>query len=147
MKLSTKVRYATRIMIRLADAKGQASLRKTDIARLEQISPDYVGQILMTLKNAGLVISRRGAQGGFAISRDPAGITVADVLEAVEGPLALVPAARKKEAAEQASVRVTMDLWRRASQALRDALAGACLKDLAREVAALEHATSITFEI
>jgi len=147
MKLSTKARYATRIMLRLASAGAQRSQRNMDIARLERISPDYVAQILMTLKHAGLVTSQRGAQGGFTISRDPAAITVTDVLEAVEGPLCLVPPTKKKEVAEQASVRVTRTLWTRGSEALRDLFADISLKDLAQEVDALDRATPIVFEI
>jgi Rrf2 family transcriptional regulator, cysteine metabolism repressor len=134
-------------MLRLASAGAQRSQRNMDIARLEQISPDYVAQILMTLKHAGLVTSQRGAQGGFTISRDPAAITVTDVLEAVEGPLCLVPPTKKKEVAEQASVRVTRTLWTRGSEALRDLFTGISLKDLAQEVDALERATPIVFEI
>jgi len=90
MKLSTKGRYATRIMVYLAMQNSDSPCRKQDIAEAESISADYVEQILIRLKAAGLVTSHRGAHGGFSLTRPPSEVTVEAVLQATEGPLLLV---------------------------------------------------------
>ena len=97
MKLSTKGRYATRIMLYLAIYSGQNPVRKHEIAAQEKISPDYVEQILMMLRGAGLVKSHRGAKGGFSLSRAAEAITMADILAATEGPLQIAPCSNTED--------------------------------------------------
>ena len=91
LTLSTKGRYATRIMIRLAQAPPGEPLCVQEITASEEIVAAYVEQILLSLKAAGLVRSHRGAKGGFSLARRPEAITVGQVLAATEGPVCLVP--------------------------------------------------------
>ncbi|NCC52296.1 MAG: Rrf2 family transcriptional regulator [Spartobacteria bacterium] len=86
MVLSTKGRYAARIMVYLAGRENARLASKFEISEAEGISPDYVEQIMLRLKAAGLVESHRGRAGGFSLARDPAKISLADVLNALEGP-------------------------------------------------------------
>jgi Rrf2 family cysteine metabolism transcriptional repressor len=78
-------------MVALALNYGRGSALLKDIARQEGISEKYLGQIIIPLKSSGLIVSHRGAHGGYALSRSPEGITVKDVVEAIEGAIAPVP--------------------------------------------------------
>ena len=147
MQLSTKVRYATRIVIRLARESNDEPLPTQAIARLEDISADYVAQILMVLKKAGVVSSTRGSQGGFVMARDPESLTVKDVIEAVEGPICLVPCSTRKAVCSRSSSCVTRTLWDQAGATLRTFFAGVTVQQLAAQSADIERAVSGTFEI
>lgn len=91
MAISTKGRYAARIMVFLTQRRSAGPVTKKDIAAGEGISADYVEQIMIRLKAAGLVASIRGRKGGFVLGRDPERVSLYDVLESVEGPLSLSP--------------------------------------------------------
>ena len=91
MTISTRGRYATRMVVLLAAQAPGASLTKTEIAEAEGISAGYVQQLMMALRLAGLVDSHRGREGGFSLSRTAGEITVADVLRAVEGDVMPAP--------------------------------------------------------
>ena len=90
MKISTKGRYGLRLMVELALVYRQRLLPLKEVAKNQDISDKYLEQIIAPLGKSGLVVSVRGAQGGYALSRDPSEITVRDVLRAVEGGMALV---------------------------------------------------------
>lgn len=91
MTISTRGRYATRMVILLAAQEGGASMTKTQIADAEGISAGYVQQLMMALRLSGIVDSHRGREGGFSLSRSPDDITIADVLRAVEGEVMPAP--------------------------------------------------------
>ncbi len=143
MKLSTKGRYATRIMVCLAMKDSTIPRRKQEIAESEGISADYVEQILIRLKAGGLVVSHRGARGGFTLARDPRKITVTDVLQASEGPLSLVPCSQ--ENCERETACVTHAIWRNAEVALSAVFDGNTIADLAEK--ALGMRKSISYAI
>jgi Rrf2 family transcriptional regulator, cysteine metabolism repressor len=135
-------------MVRLAiEGRGAQTLRKQDIARREDISSDYVAQLLVTLKNAGLVRSQRGAQGGFALACDPGTITVARIVEAVEGPIRIVPCVANPRECGRATECVTRGLWVRANQAIRDMFSEVRLKDLADQATDVSRNGAASFEI
>jgi len=91
LQLSTRGRYGLRLMVALAMHYGNGSSLLKDVARQEDISEKYLGQIIIPLKSAGLVVSHRGAHGGYSLARPPEDITVKDVVEAIEGTIAPVP--------------------------------------------------------
>jgi Rrf2 family protein len=130
LSLSTKGRYATRIMIYLALHQDGPPARKQEIADAEGISTDYVEQILLQLKTAGLVKSHRGVKGGFSLSSDPDRVTVADVLAVTEGSTELAPC--RKENCARASDCVTRPVWEKASEAIKQTFSGVTIGDLAR---------------
>ncbi len=143
MKLSTKGRYATRIMVCLAMHDPNIPRRKQEIAESEGISADYVEQILIRLKAGGLVLSHRGARGGFTLAKEPKMITVADVLRASEGPLSLVSCSQDK--CERETACVTQEVWRSAEKALSEVFEGVTILDLADK--ALGMRKSISYAI
>jgi len=132
-------------MVFLAAADGTRPARKQEIAEGEGISADYVEQILVKLKVAGLVESRRGANGGFLLARDPASITVADVLLATEGPVDLVPCLGSD--CERISECVTRGVWARASEALEQIFGNTTMAQLAREAREFRTSQAPTYDI
>jgi len=145
MKLSTKGRYATRIMVYLAMQQQGVPCRKQEIAEAEGISADYVEQILIRLKAAGLVSSHRGARGGFSLTRPPADVTVEEVLQATEGPVTLV--ACTEEGCERETICVTRNIWRAAEVALSEVFSGTVIAELAKEAYEMQESKSITYDI
>ena len=90
MKVSTRGDYASRALLSLAlhgDAAGPTSVR--DIAERTALPQPYLEQILLTLKGAGLVRSKRGVGGGYVLARPPEQITLSDIVSAVDGPITL----------------------------------------------------------
>lgn len=90
MKISKKGEYALKALVELAVNydKGEAITLINDIAEREDIPPKYLEQILLTLRNAGILVSKRGVGGGYTLSRPPADISLGEVIRVVEGPLA-----------------------------------------------------------
>jgi len=88
VKISLKVEYACRVLAQLARTYGNARLAHIDeLAEAEAIPPNYLVQILNELRNGGLINSRRGKQGGYALARDPHEVTLYDVIAIVEPDL------------------------------------------------------------
>lgn len=88
MKLSHKLKYACRVLAQLARFYGQEKLAHIDeLAEAEQIPANYLVQILNELRNAGLVSSKRGKQGGYALTRSPEQICLAEIVATVDSEL------------------------------------------------------------
>jgi Rrf2 family protein len=88
VKLSVKVDYACRVLAQLArthDGDGLAHIE--ELARAEAVPANYLVQILGELRNGGLIVSRRGKQGGYALARPPEAITLLDIVRVIEGEL------------------------------------------------------------
>ncbi len=145
LKLSTKGRYAVRIMTYLAARDEEGPARKQDIAESEGISPDYVEQILIRLRAGGLVQSHRGARGGFTVACDPNRTSVLDVLEATEGPLQIAPCVQ--EGCDHVTRCAVQCVWNEAAESLRQVFSGALLSDLADKVVALRAGSPLTYSI
>ena len=96
MRLSAKADYALRASLELATA-GEGHVKAEALARAQGIPLRFLEQILLDLKHAGLVASQRGAEGGYWLARPPEEIRLADVIRAVEGPLANVRGVRPEE--------------------------------------------------
>lgn len=88
MNLSRKGEYALRAMIVLARSHDGRSLRAQEIAEEERIPKKFLEQILLELKNAGLLESKRGAGGGYRLIKPPEEVTLARIVRIIEGPLA-----------------------------------------------------------
>ena len=88
MKLSHKLEYACRVLAQLGRSYGQEKLAHIDaLAEAEAIPANYLVQILNELRTAGLITSKRGKQGGYALAHEPTKIGLADIIEAVDGEL------------------------------------------------------------
>ena len=88
MKISTKGEYGIRSLIELTQRYGQGYVQSTHIAEARRIPENYLYQLLITLRKAGLIRSRRGPQGGHMLAREPKSISLADAVIALEGPIA-----------------------------------------------------------
>ncbi len=88
MKLSHKLEYACRVLAQLGRTHGQDKLAHIEtLATAEAVPANYLVQILNELRNAGLIISKRGKQGGYALARAPENIALIEIVEAVDGEL------------------------------------------------------------
>jgi Rrf2 family transcriptional regulator, cysteine metabolism repressor len=86
MRISVKVDYACRVMAELARMHGSGELAQIDhLAKTEAVPANFLAQILLKLRDHGLITSRRGNQGGYVLARAPQDITLYDILTAVEG--------------------------------------------------------------
>ena len=91
--LAKKTRYALRAPLYLAETDPGRSVQVADIAATQQVPRKYLELILLDLKKAGMVTSRRGPGGGYVLARQPDEISFAEVIRLMDGPLALVPCA------------------------------------------------------
>ena len=133
MKISTKARYGTRLMLELGLYYEQGPLLLKDIARLEEISEKYLSQIVIPLRNAGLVNSFRGAHGGYVLAKPPAQISMREVVEALEGELILVDCLRSSELCGRTALCVTRSMWKKMSKKMIEAIEELTLADLVDE--------------
>ena len=113
MKISTKGRYALRLMLDLAVHGGDGlPVSLKDVSRRQQLSDKYLEQIVTPLSKAGLVRSMRGAGGGYLLTRRPEEYTVGEILRPLEGDLAPVECATDADFCERCGECVTVELWR-----------------------------------
>lgn len=145
LRLSTKGRYAVRIMVYLSARDHRVPARKQDIADAEGISPDYVEQILIRLRAGGMVQSHRGARGGFTVVCQPHRTSILDVLEATEGPLQLAPCV--EEPCDRETRCAVQDIYGDATEALKQVFSKALLSDLADKANALRAGSPLTYSI
>lgn len=113
MKISTKGRYALRLMLDLAEHDSGVYVPLRDISKRQEISAKYLEQIVVQLARAGFLRSTRGAQGGYQLARPAASYTVGDILRITEGSLAPV-ACLEHDAVEcaRAADCATLDFWK-----------------------------------
>ena len=138
MKVSTRGDYASRALLSLAlhlDESGPTSVR--DIAERTALPQPYLEQILLALKGAGLVRSKRGVGGGYVLARDPGTITLGDIVSAVDGPITLgdfgLP--HQDGACDHEGQCVLLAIWGTVGEQMRkhlDALTLADIADMAR---------------
>jgi len=88
LKLSTRAEYGLRAMFELARQFGQGPISLRSIAEEQDISENYLEQLIAALRKAGLVESVRGAQGGYMLPVPPERISVGDIIRVLEGPIA-----------------------------------------------------------
>jgi Rrf2 family protein len=111
MRISAKADYAVRAMVELAATVEEKPVKAERIATAQDIPLNFLENILGELRHAGLVRSHRGAEGGFRLARDPALISVADVIRAVDGPLASVRGAPPEESEYRGASAALPRVW------------------------------------
>ena len=130
--MSAKADYAVRAAVELAAADGDRPMKGDRIAQAQEIPQNFLENILADLRNAGIVASRRGADGGYWLARPAAEVSVADVIRAVDGPLANVRGIRSEQVAYQGSAEPLRNVWVAVRASLRNVLERVSLADLAR---------------
>ncbi len=111
MRISAKVDYAVRAMCELAAHGGDAPLKAEQMAAAQEIPLSFLENILVDLKRAGIVRSLRGQVGGYRLARPAEAVSVADIIRAVEGPLADVRGVRPEALAYAGPARALRDVW------------------------------------
>ena len=138
MKLSTRTQYGLRMLCQLAAEFDRGSIQMGEIGEREGISEKYLGQIMLILKSSGLVLSVRGAQGGYYLSRPPDRIGLLEAFEALEGEVfdfaesENAAAARPTAAERRDTLAATNEVWTRVRQAIKDVMSAYTLDDLVR---------------
>ena len=111
MRLSTRGRYSTRLMIELAFHYGEKPVLLKDISNSQEISLKYLAQLMMPLKIAGLIKSSRGAHGGYFLSKHPKDIKLSEIIVAVEGPFNLVECVDNAAVCNRSDFCITREIW------------------------------------
>jgi Rrf2 family protein len=133
MFLTTRGRYATRAMLRLAMEGNGRPVPVAEVADKEQISEKYLQQLLGTLKRAGLVRVVMGPHGGFELARDPDEISIGAILRAVEGDIALVECLVHEAACDKIATCVARCVWAKGTDTLNTFFDSATLGKLLKE--------------
>lgn len=131
MKISTKGRYALRLMLDLALNNTGDPVRVKDIAARQEISDKYLEQIISTLNKAGYVRSIRGPQGGYQLTKSPEQYTVGMILRLTEGSLAPVVCLDEEEnTCDRQDTCATLQLWKMLNNAISNVVDKVTLADL-----------------
>ena len=134
MRISTKGRYAVRVMLDLATNNTGEYIKVKDIAGRQEISEKYLEQIISVLNKAGYVKSTRGAQGGYRIARDPASYTVGMILRLTEGSLSPVACLDHDPAScPRHSACATLPVWQGLEKVINEYLDAITLQDILDE--------------
>lgn len=131
MRLSARADYAVRAVVELAAADGRLLTSET-IADAQQIPGHFLTNILVALRRAQVVSSQRGNEGGYRLARPAAEISLADVIRAVEGPLAGVRGARPESLAYEGAAEPLRDVWIALRASIRMVLEGTTVEDVAQ---------------
>ncbi len=124
MKISTKGEYGIRALLELSKRYGEGYIQSTEIASARGIPENYLYQLLITLRKAGIIRSRRGPQGGHMLARTPGAISLADAVIALEGPLAPTACVQEDvvDDCPYSAVCAVRGVWERVTQATQEIL-------------------------
>ncbi|NMA66240.1 MAG: Rrf2 family transcriptional regulator [Clostridiaceae bacterium] len=134
MKVSTKGRYGLRAMVDLVIYSKGECLALSAIAERQNISTNYLEQVFSALRKAGLVKSIKGAQGGYYLDKDPADISVGDVLRVLEGKLSIAESTEEQNM-EQNTIKYCLKtmVWDKIEERINEVVDAITLEDLANE--------------
>ncbi len=130
MRLTRGSDYAMRGMIYLARHSATKICLVSEVAEAQSVPESYLAKIFQDLSRSGLVVSHRGAKGGFALARDPDEITLRQVIEAVEGPIALSPCLDERVGCELSAICEVHLTLAEAQTQLLNVLDGSTLQDI-----------------
>ncbi len=131
LRISRRIDYGLRAMIYLASIPPEAVVPFREIARQMMIPEDFLAKILKTLVDHGLVKSARGPHGGYALAQKPEGISFLDVIEAVEGPIAINVCLDSDDPCAKAEACTMVGVWRRGQEKMLEVYRQSKLSDLA----------------
>ena len=131
MQVSAKADYALRALSELA-AAGGGPVKGARLSAAQQIPPKFLENILIELRHAGIIHSQRGAEGGYRLARSADRINLAEIIRAVDGPLANVRGVRSEQLSYPGSAKGLRDVWVAVRASLRGVLERVTLADVAR---------------
>jgi Rrf2 family protein len=134
MRISARVDYAVRAAVELAHAGGDEGhlVTAVEVARAQDIPHRFLDHILSSLRHAGLVESKRGPEGGHRLARPAAEITVAEIIRAIDGPLASVGGTRPDSLNPPGAAAPMREVWVAVRASLRQVLEEVTVADVAR---------------
>ncbi len=130
MKLNTRVRYGTRAMLELAQHYGEVPRSLAQVAEAQNLSPKYLEALFRDLRTAGLLIARRGPQGGYALARPPEQINLRDISDVLDGQEPFVPCTADSGVCQRSDTCVARDVWARMYRAAMQVLESTTLADM-----------------
>ncbi len=131
MKISTRGRYAVRMMLDLAEHQGDGFIALKDVAARQNISKKYLEQIIPLLNRANMLVTTRGYRGGYRLARKPEDYTMAQILRETEGSLAPVSCLEtEKNGCENWENCATLDVWKGLQETIEHYLSNITLQDL-----------------
>ena len=131
MKISTKGRYALRVIVDLAESGSDKYTSIKTISKRQRISEKYLEQIISSLNKAGLVCSIRGAQGGYRLTKSPSEYTVGEILRSMEGSLAPVECLKdEKNKCPRHSDCVSLYVWEKIYNAINNVVDSITVSDI-----------------
>lgn len=136
MKVSTRGEYGMRAMVELSRHYGAGPTTLTTVAQASSVPPAYLEQLIGPLRKAGLVISKRGAHGGYELSRDPSDINIGEIYRVLEGPVAPMECVSEEEPEELCPLIdgcATRFAWLKVRDSIVDVLDSTTLADLLDE--------------
>lgn len=131
LRMSKLTDYGTLVLAQLASSEGRLSTSSA-VAQATRLAPPTVSKLLKLLTQAGLVMSARGAQGGYALARPADAITAAEILDALEGPIALTECSTAGGFCDLEAHCPVGAAWQRINHSIRTALESVTLADLQR---------------
>lgn len=130
MRISTRSRYGLRLMLSLARNFKKGYMLLKDVARQEGISEKYLSLIVIPLRKSGLLLSSRGANGGYSLSKPPSEINLKEIIEPLEGDLEVIECIKGKEICEKSNICPSHDIWALLGNRIADFLVTITLEDL-----------------
>lgn len=135
MKISTKGRYALRLMVDLAEHRENGFIALKDVAKRQNISKKYLEQIVPVLNGAGLLITNRGNKGGYRLAKPPSEYTVGDILRITEGSIAPVSCLETEvNYCERKNCCQTLFVWEGLYKTVNEYLDGITVQDIVDRV-------------
>jgi Rrf2 family protein len=131
MRISARADYAVRAALQLAASPDDVPLKAESIADSQDIPHKFLEGILNDMRRGGLVVSRRGGNGGYRLARPAESISIADVIRAVDGPLVSVRGVRPPELSYTGPAESLLPLWIALRSNVREILEGVSLADVA----------------
>ena len=133
MKLSTRSRYGTRMMLDLAQHYDEGPVQIRNVSKRENISVKYLEQLIIPLKKANFIKSVRGPKGGHMLAKPPEAITVGEIVRVLEGGINLSSCIENPEVCDRTSDCLTRDLWEETTKAMYEKLNSATLSKMINE--------------
>ena len=130
MKISTKGRYGVRFMIDVAQHAGQGNVTLKAVSERQHISQKYLWQVIDPLRKAGLIRSEFGPGGGYRLGRDPAEISLFDILRVLEGNDVLVQCVKGPELCARNHTCIAHTVWREVSDKIAGVLSSMTLREM-----------------
>jgi Rrf2 family protein len=130
VNISAKSDYAVRAMLVLADMDGDRPVKGEALATAQDIPVKFLENILLDLRRAALIVSQRGADGGYRLSRPASDITVAEVIRAVDGPIANIRGVRPEAASYSGAANSLREVWVAMRASMRAVLEHVTLADI-----------------